>query len=202
MEAGFYSTNRSYVSSSNKGWLRKPSLNTQVYRFCSDCAFSVWSLEIFGEVWDGSCFSGCVLRKIQLPIACVIRGSRNSPQVSTESKAIGKVLYLLPLGMRISLMWQCPPPRQSRNNLLLSLNPFAAACMWPKGLGSAEVLMGMWCLSQHLQHVVGVSKCLSRHLHWNCHTPVTPLPQRTTQVGVYPSQGKEIVGWRKGNPSG
>lgn len=192
MEAGFYSNNnKSYVSSSNKGWLRKPNLNTQVYRFCSDFAFPVWSLEIFGEVWDGSCFSGCLLRKIQLPIACVIPGSRNSPQVSTESEAIGKVLYLL-LGARISLMWQCPPPRQSRDNLLLSLNPFAAACMWPKGLRSAEMLMGMWVLLSAPPargRCVQVSvQALTLELPHSCHSSAPKGPLRL--VFTHPRERK------------
>lgn len=149
--------------------------HSQMYMFCSDFAFCVWPLEIFGEVWDGSCFSGYLLRKIQLPIASVTPGSRkHNPWVSTGSEAIGKVLYLLPLRVRRSLMWQCPPPRQSRDNLLLSLNPFPTA----QRLGSAGMLMGMWVplLSTSSTCVQVSVQTLPLELPHSCHSSVPKGP--------------------------
>lgn len=96
-----------------------------------------------------------------------------------------------PLGAR-SFTQQSPLHTQSRDNLLLSPNPFSPVCVRLEGhVGTSPVRRNNadWggrgvslpdtarpC-GFHLRCLAGVCRSLSRHLRWDCHTPV-PLSLR------------------------
>lgn len=77
---------------------------------------------------------------MEMPIDCVTPVSASGPLVSTDGEAVGKVLYL-GMAHREQEGHSCGSLHiQSRDNLLVSLNPLATLCMQLKGhIGTSPV---------------------------------------------------------------